>query len=238
MNRCNLSEYRVNHFSQNGEDGVIEKIFEIAGIKNGFLVEFGAWDGIHFSNTRHHYLTKRFKILLIEPDPVRYWELEKNYPERSAILINSFVNIDKYPTLNDIFDLNKVENIALLSIDVDGEDVEIWKTLDTNTFRPKVVVIEFSKWQDKEALDDFAKVFYDKGYDLVHVTGNFIFVDRNLGITSQSDIHSLMRCSGLPEYDNFFGLISDEEVVQRNIRKETEKDIYCRQAGEQVIEFN
>ncbi len=55
METINLSNYRINYFSQFGEDGVIEKLFEIAGINTGYLVEFGAWDGIYLSNTYYHF---------------------------------------------------------------------------------------------------------------------------------------------------------------------------------------
>ncbi len=238
--KLNLSDYRTNVFSQNGEDGVISKLFEVAGIKNGSLVEFGAWDGITYSNARHHYLTNPdFRLVMIEPNKDRYAELERNYPERKVILMNTIVESgDKFPNLTDIFSMNHLSHVALLSIDVDGEDLNIWESLKTEYYRPKVVIIEFSKWQDPEALDGLQKSFSDRGYNLVCVTGNFIFVDKELGITSPFDIHELMKRSGLPEYDHHFGLITADQVNERNARKETEKDIYCRQAGEQIIEFN
>lgn len=239
----NLSDYRTNNFSQNGEDGVIEKIFEIAGIKSGFLVEFGAWDGIYYSNARHHFLNNpAFNLLMIEPNPDRFEQLKNNYPEPTAILVNSYVHFDKSPTLNDIFSEKNISDIALLSIDVDGDDFDIWKSLDTERFRPKVVIIEFGKWQNSELLEDMQSYFDSCGYELVCITGNFIFVDRKLGISSSyqpsnRNIHDLMKTSGLPEYDQFYGLIDQDEVNSRNVLKETQNDIYCKQAGPQTIEY-
>ena len=46
-----LSQFRKNKHSQNGEDGVIAEICHRLAITNGFFVEFGAWDGMHLSNT-------------------------------------------------------------------------------------------------------------------------------------------------------------------------------------------
>ena len=48
---CYLANFAQNITSQNGEDGVIGKIFEIMPPLNKFCVEFGAWNGFHLSNT-------------------------------------------------------------------------------------------------------------------------------------------------------------------------------------------
>lgn len=49
-----LNKFGFNLHSQNGEDGVIEEILRRLGVNrsdNYWCVEFGVWDGIHFSNT-------------------------------------------------------------------------------------------------------------------------------------------------------------------------------------------
>ncbi len=43
-------EYAKNYITQNGEDGIIEKLFHDLGIEGGSVVEFGAWDGVFISN--------------------------------------------------------------------------------------------------------------------------------------------------------------------------------------------
>ena len=47
----NLLEYKKHIFSQNGEDGIIEKIFEVIDVEHRTCFEVGAGDGIRFSNT-------------------------------------------------------------------------------------------------------------------------------------------------------------------------------------------
>jgi len=48
-----FEKYRKNLFSQNGEDGVVLEIIKRLKLnhRNKWCCEFGAWDGIHGSNT-------------------------------------------------------------------------------------------------------------------------------------------------------------------------------------------
>jgi len=46
-----LQDVRKDVMTQRGEDGIIEKIFEIVGATNRYCVEFGAWDGKLYSST-------------------------------------------------------------------------------------------------------------------------------------------------------------------------------------------
>ncbi len=51
--RVPLRKYERKVFSQFGEDGVIEKIFQIIEPTTKFAVEFGASNGIRYSNVRN-----------------------------------------------------------------------------------------------------------------------------------------------------------------------------------------
>ena len=71
-------KYRKNYFSQNGEDGIIEKLLDQLNLKqNLFVCEFGAWDGIYLSNTFNLVTKYNATALMIEGDDERYKDLEK-----------------------------------------------------------------------------------------------------------------------------------------------------------------
>lgn len=53
IEKNSLITYRKNIFSENGEDGIIEKIFSEIKPKSNLCCEFGAWDGIFASNCRN-----------------------------------------------------------------------------------------------------------------------------------------------------------------------------------------
>jgi len=65
----NLKDYKNNVYSQHGEDGIIEEILKRLSQNNDFqYCEFGAWDGIHLSNTCALIKKNDCKALLIEPN--------------------------------------------------------------------------------------------------------------------------------------------------------------------------
>jgi len=202
-------KHRYNIYSQNGEDGIIEKLFEDLNIKDGYLAEFGAWDGEHLSNTYNLFRNNpKYVPILIEGDEDRYEDLIRNLGWRhNAHLINKYVSADPADpqSLNNIFrdlELPGIDkNFQLLSIDVDGLDYEIWKTFDY--CRPKIVIIEVNT--DKStvlgidenqhtfvesyehyspetgaSLATMIRLAKDKGYEIVTHCGNAIFVVQEL----------------------------------------------------------
>jgi hypothetical protein len=78
-----LLDYRRDVHSQTGEEEVIEKILDVIGETNKWCVEFGAWDGLHLTNTRHLIEQKHYSAVLIEGDDRRFCELERNYANHS-----------------------------------------------------------------------------------------------------------------------------------------------------------
>ena len=123
-NNVNFFEKKI--YSQNGEDGILEFIFEKIGITNKFFVEFGVEDGKE-CNTR----------LLAE----------KGWCGLCMDAVYQSDNIKKeFVTAENIEELFRKYNVPttfdLLSVDIDYNDYWVWKSI-VNYF-PNVVVIEYN----------------------------------------------------------------------------------------------
>jgi hypothetical protein len=181
--------------SQNGEDGIIKKLFEILGIREGYLCEFGSGDGTGLSNTFKIYNTARsFTPILIEADLDLYEKsLNRLKDYEPKIILNKRVSPD--PESSDSLDnilLNLnipdlKDHLRLLSIDVDGPDLQIWESF--NSCRPDIVIIEINSsypithlTSPEDTLGASAlsmvQLATRKGYELVCHTGNLIFVTK------------------------------------------------------------
>ena len=123
-----LSLYEKSVFTQNGEDGVLAKIFNVIGIDSKVCVEFGAGDGYSGSNTCF-LRNQGWEALLLD----RLCDV----PEMN--LHKEFVTKDNINTLFEKYEVP--HHLDLLSIDIDFNDFHVWRALDPK-FEAKVVVIE------------------------------------------------------------------------------------------------
>jgi hypothetical protein len=190
-----LNNAKLNYFSQFGEDGIIERIFEILPVnENRWCVEFGAWDGIHLSNTHHLISQKNWQAVLIEGDKKRFKQLTKNYLNNTkTTLVNQFVSFQGKHTLDNILKETRIPvDFDLLSIDIDGNDYHIWESLIY--YSPEVVIIEFNPTipndiefiqernlsiQHGSSLLSIIKLGKRKGYELIATTKcNAFFVKK------------------------------------------------------------
>ena len=74
-----LNKYKKNIYSQNGEDGILihllKKIKILKNDKDLWCCEFGAWDGIHGSNTFNLVKNYNFNAVYIEGDKDKFKDL-------------------------------------------------------------------------------------------------------------------------------------------------------------------
>jgi hypothetical protein len=197
-----------NYHSQNGEDGIIAKIFATIGETNRWCCEFGAWDGVHFSNTRQ-LVNSGWSALLIESDPERYQQLKSNNAGNDRVVaLNRMVDTSEN-TLDALLAETGVSRLDLLVVDVDGHDFDIFASLQA---RPRVICIEVnaghSPIEDRrlppavaarnigQPLALFAEVAKTRGYQLVAYSGNAFFVH-----TDAAD--GLPSLSAAEAYDSF-----------------------------------
>jgi hypothetical protein len=169
---------------------IINKILDTINIKKGFFLEFGAWDGIVLSNTRHLF-DLGWKGMYIEGDKEKYKQLENNYKDTNIILENIYLNnTDK--NIEKILDKHNIKHIDYCSIDVDGIDLNLFETF--KNVLPTVICIEggqvlfpldknyvsidIQKDNVTQSLYNYNKVFVDKGYILLCAYQDIFFVKK------------------------------------------------------------
>lgn len=133
-NEIDLRLYEKKLISQFGEDGVLQKIFNLIGATSRYYVEFGAGNGHFCSNVKYFREKYGWTGLLLDGGC------------SNKMADNLRINLHKeFITAENICDLFKKYNVPsefdLISIDIDRNDFYVWKALSAH-YRPRVVVIE------------------------------------------------------------------------------------------------
>ena len=199
----------MKSYAQFGEDLILLDFFKKTNLEKGFFFEFGAWDGLYLSNCRLFY-ELGWGGCFIEADEKKFLDLKKNYDNGANIkMLNEFVTVDNN-TLDHIIKKNNIKEIDLLSIDIDGRDLSVWKTL--SVIRPKFVIIEFNKFipfdvHYEDTTDQFVgnsilsicNYAISKNYDFIGATtANLIFIDKSFNqgkikSITISDVYNLIK---------------------------------------------
>ena len=144
-NKSSLNLFSEKKFSQFGEDGIISEILNRINSKNldKWCVEFGASDGILYSNTHNLIKNHNYQAVLIEADKKQFNKLNKNIDTKKVIKLNKFVKFDGENSLEQILKKTEIpKNFDLISIDIDGCDYYIME--DLKYYKPKIICIEFN----------------------------------------------------------------------------------------------
>jgi hypothetical protein len=139
--KTDLESSASRNYSQGGEDGVLLRLFEKIGIRHRYFVEFGAWDGVHLSNTANLRLNHGWSGLLLEGSDRADGELVKRAHVHAE-------NVEALFRENDV-----PRDFDLLSIDIDGNDYWVWKAIES--FTPRVVIVEYNiffMWQTAKTM--------------------------------------------------------------------------------------
>lgn len=190
-----LKQYERKVFSQNGEDGIIEHIFNKIGTTDKIAVEIGvAADGDgHECNSRY----------LAEKGWHCYWfdEARVTYKSPNVTFIEKFLTPENIE--QEFSSAGLPKEFDFLGIDIDGNDYYIRQAL--KNYRPRVVVLEYNgsflpndeyimprnddyHWKLWEknfgaSLMSFYKQAQELGYDLVYCENrgvNAFFIRQDL----------------------------------------------------------
>ncbi|CAA6606264.1 conserved hypothetical protein [Rhodospirillaceae bacterium LM-1] len=191
-----LRNFRRNVTSEMGEDGIIEKLFDLVGVESGWCVEFGAGDGYSSSNSWNLIANHGWRGVLIEGLDSRFKALVNRHASHPGVYpLNAYVMADGASSLDSILAQTLLPtHFDFMSIDIDGNDWHVWKAL--LNYSPRVVLVEFNPSipndvvfvQDYDAtvnqgasLLAFIELAKEKGYELAATTDyNAFFVANNL----------------------------------------------------------
>lgn len=210
-----LHDHCRNVYSQHGEDGMLEKLLEWLDVKTGTAVEFGAWDGLKFSNTAKLWRDGDWRAVLIESNEERFRELTINAKGKPVLCRRAHIGLEAGERLDDY-----VEGSDLIVIDIDGNDLAIFE--DTE-LRPKIFVIEFNQtipawvevWSDYApdnkfgaSLGALCRAAAKKGYIFVGASRtNGFFVRGDIAHKLPKDLDVSLR--GLPSEKDLVYLMTN-----------------------------
>jgi len=127
--RKGIHQNAHSYFSESGEDGICEHIFDVIGTRSKYYLEFGAWDGTYLSNTAFFRTKKNWTGLL----------LDGGYENAEINLHKHFLTAEN---ITDLFAKYLVpEEFDLLSVDIDGNDYWLLEKILAK-YHPRVLVLE------------------------------------------------------------------------------------------------
>lgn len=212
----NVNDFKENHWSQYGEDGILDYLLQQI-TRTGFVVEFGAADGLFCSNTAHRWLDLAdTDALLIEGNPDYYRDMVKNVANSPRVQTEQayVTNIDDHTT--------RVADIC--SIDVDGNDYHIaWRmqtphqivVIEHNpTVPPHLDMIGVEGSPQGTSARPICHIMHGKGYTLVAATKtNLIFLHGDWDHIYESRLEVLFDYSALnyvvTSYDGSYDMIGE-----------------------------
>jgi hypothetical protein len=137
-----LNSFEFSVFSQNGEDGILEEIFNRIGVTNKYFVEIGVQEGSECNSS--FLFLKGWEGLWIEADPKMLPNIEKYFStmlnQGRLSVVNEFASPDNIERL--LSQSSAPNEPDLLSIDIDGNDYWVWQSIDKS--KPRVLVIEYN----------------------------------------------------------------------------------------------
>ena len=137
-----LNKFEFQAFSQFGEDGIIDEIFNRIGFTNKFFVEFGVETGIETNST--YLLFNGWSGLWIDGSDSNINIIKSNFKKSIETgKLNTLQSFITAENIESLFEKSKVPlEFDLLSIDIDRNDYYVWEAI--KNYKPRVVVIEYN----------------------------------------------------------------------------------------------
>lgn len=220
-------EFAKNIYSQCGDDGVIEKMFQDLKIVSGTVLEVGANDPVRGSNIYNLWKDGWFNAILVEKDDFylpKLRAIDKKFNNVELVELE----LSQENTLDDILKNSHFntdpDGLAMVVIDVDSIDYHVFESIKDHS--PKIVVVEsnISYGKEKEITGpdgcsqlSLRKLGESKGYTHVFSNGNSFFVRNDL-------IHNIENHDF--SYDNLYVDFNDVEGWYQTLDKNGKSKVY------------
>lgn len=216
ITRNPLLAYGAKHYSQHDEDGIIEEIARrILGVRAGTFLELGVGNGLE--NNTLNLLAKGWRGVWLGGESLAFTNTGKRLSFKQCWIDRENVAALAHAALQ----AHGIEQLDLLSLDLDGNDYAFCKQLLDSGLRPAVWVVEYNarfspatrwvmpysaehKWDGSDyygaSLAAFQDLLSAAGYRLVacNLTGvNAFFVRADLAAHFQ-EVPSEWQCLYMP----------------------------------------
>ena len=162
--------WEFSGFSQNGEDGIIDYLSSKIKNPNKYFVEIGSSNGFE-NNTSYLAIAKRYTGMMIEGS-IKEHKICKDLLDRFSMgveCVNMFVDKDSVEELKDQM---LYMNPDVFSLDIDGNDYFLAKTIMNAGIRPKIFVVEYNSAYGP---DKSITINYDKDFILTESHSSFLY---------------------------------------------------------------
>lgn len=131
-----MEQYEKSIYSQQGEDGVIARIFEVVGTKSKYAVDIGAYDGRITSNVCA-LEDKGWTTCKLEGGEIADTEEAKRNGVKKHWVTPE--NVDELLTRYEV-----PKHFDFLSLDIDSIDYHVLKALLNAGYSPRAIVTEYN----------------------------------------------------------------------------------------------
>ena len=208
-----LNDYEFKIFSQNGEDGIIQYLIRHIETINKTFIEFGVED-YRESNTRFLMMNNNWAGFVIDGSPYNMQKLKNQNWFWKYNLQCKATFIDK-DNINALMESSGLQNIGLLSIDIDGNDYHILRAIDFKKLNPAILICEYNALFGKKMA---VSVPYAEKFHRINAHYSNLFYGaslKGLNIAAEEKGYSLVGCN-LAGNNAFF---VRNDLIKEPIRK-------------------
>lgn len=208
-----LNKYQTKTLSQWGQDGVLDKIFELIGTTNKYFVEFGSSGNDSGMGNTAQLRKKGFDGLLMDGSERPYnQDVDgKKYDVKIEFVSSS--------NINELFaKYNVPEEFDFLSIDIDGQDFHVWNAINQK-YKPRVVAIEMN-YHIEPGLDKVMIKYDNYQWDCSQFCGASVTALKKLGNSKGYSLVATCMSDAIFVRNDL--LCRDNKILFMNINNEFE----------------